>query len=83
MGNNSKQSSNELGSLAASILHDPNASGIQKKLAGSVLSQTHTPKQTSAEMERIASQALKNGNSAENTKILAGSVLSQSVKERK
>lgn len=80
---NKKQSSNKLGSFAASILNDPNTSGIQKKLAGSVLSQTHTPNQTGAKMEHIASQALKNPNSAENTKILAGSVLSQSVKERK
>ena len=80
---NKKQSSDKVGSLAAGILSDTNASAIQRKLAASVLSQTHTSKQTSAEMERIASQELKNGNSAENTKILAGSVLSQSVKERK
>jgi hypothetical protein len=39
---NSKQSSKDVSHLAAETLNNPNASAIQKSLAGSVLSQAGT-----------------------------------------
>ncbi|WP_338884765.1 hypothetical protein [Aeromonas hydrophila] len=75
---NKKQTSSELASEAAKILRDPNASKIQKELAGSVLAQSSTDKQTSSEMETVASKVLQSDKYNETTKSLAGSVLSQS-----
>ncbi len=43
---NKKTSSEKASSEAAKILQDKNSSGIQKKLAGSVLSQADPDKQT-------------------------------------
>ncbi|EKM0668498.1 hypothetical protein RBA25_003805 [Cronobacter turicensis] len=82
MANNNKQSSKDVAHLAAETLNNPNASAIQKSLAGSVLSQTGTKNQTGANMEAKASAALKNPGSSEVTKTLAGSVVSQSNKKR-
>jgi hypothetical protein len=78
---NKKTSSQKALSEAAKILQDKNSSGIQKKLAGSVLSQADPNKQTGAEMETIASQVLQSTKYSDDTKSLAGSVLSQSNKE--
>ncbi|EAQ4920005.1 hypothetical protein FCJ32_21600, partial [Salmonella enterica] len=64
-------------------LTDPNASAIQKSLAGSALSQRGTSNQTSGKMEHKASSALDNPRSSELTKQLAASVLAQSNKGRK
>lgn len=83
MSNNTKKTGDSLSSLAAKTLHNPNASAIQKALAGSALSQTGSTKQTSGSMEHKASAALNNPNSAALTKQLAGSVLAQSNKGRK
>ncbi len=83
MSFNPKQSSEKAGTLAAKVLSNPRASALQKMLAGSVLSQTHTLHQTSGEMEHIASRALQNKNSSATTKTLAASVLAQANKERK
>ena len=77
---NKKQSSKELAQEAAQILNDPNASDIQKQLAGSVLSQSSTGNQTSDKMETVASDVLKSKKYNKTTKKLAGSVLSQSNK---
>lgn len=82
MPKNTKQSSTSVTHIAAQILKDPNASAIQKRLAGSVLSQSYTQKETGADMEAIASQALRNPNSSDITKTLAGSVVSQANKKR-
>ncbi|HDX7866450.1 TPA: hypothetical protein RPP15_003787 [Escherichia coli] len=82
MANNDKQSSQDVAHLAAETLNNPNASAIQKSLAGSVLSQAGTKNQTGANMEAKASAALKNPRSSEVTKTLAGSVVSQSNKKR-
>ena len=68
-----KQSSKDVSHLAAETLNNPNASAIQKSLAGSVLSQAGTKNQTGA---------LKNPRSSDITKTLAGSVVSQSNKKR-
>ncbi|WP_338564307.1 hypothetical protein [Erwinia sp. E_sp_B04_7] len=83
MSNNTKKTGGSLASVAAKTLHNPNASAIQKALAGSALSQASSTNQTSGPMEHIASAALKNPNSAALTKQLAASVLAQSNKSRK
>jgi hypothetical protein len=82
MSKNSKQTSNTVSSLASGILRDPSASAIQKKLAASALSQTHSSKQTGSQMETKASQVLQSEKYSDTTKTLAASVLSQSNKER-
>lgn len=64
-------------------MNNPNASGIQKSLAGSALSQKGSSNQTSGAMEHKASAALNNPRSSELTKELAASVLAQSNKGRK
>lgn len=79
---NIKKTSNDLASLAGKILNDPDASKIQKTLAGSVLSQVNTENQTGARMEDIASDVLNSTKYNDTTKSLAGSVLSQSNKNR-
>jgi len=79
---NSKQSSKQMASKAASTLNDPSASKIQKSLAASVLSQSSTDNQTSGEMETVASKVLQSDKYADDTKSLAASVLSQSNKSR-
>jgi hypothetical protein len=72
-----KKSSEKASSEAAKILQDKNSSGIQKKLARSVLSQANPDKQTALEMETIASKVLQSTKYSDDTKSLAGSVLSQ------
>lgn len=79
---NSKQSSSKMASLASSVLTTAGASQIQKKLAGSVLSQAGTSNQTGAKMETVASQVLQSDKYSEKTKSLAASVLSQADKNR-
>lgn len=83
MAKNIKKSGDKLTSIAVETLKDPNASKIQKMLAGSVLSQANTDKQTGADMERIASDVMKSSLYSEKTKSLAASVLAQSNKKRK
>ncbi len=78
-----KKTSKSMGSFASAILKDPNASDIQKKLAGSVLAQSNSDKETSKEMETIASKVLQSEKYSEETKALAGSVLAQSKKDNK
>ncbi|ELE2995029.1 hypothetical protein RMF62_004408, partial [Escherichia coli] len=51
MNKNVKQTSENVASTAAKTLTDPNASAIQKSLAGSALSQRGTSNQTSGKME--------------------------------
>jgi hypothetical protein len=79
---NTKQSSKELASKAASTLNDPSASKVQKSLAASVLSQSSTGNQTSSEMESKASEVLKSSKYSDETKSFAASVLSQANKAR-
>jgi hypothetical protein len=76
----SKSTGNKVTATAARTLRDPNASGIQKSLAGSALAQAGTSKVTSKAMETKASAALKSAQSSVMTKELAGSVTSQSRK---
>lgn len=75
-----KKTSPGVGSLAASVLSDPNASKIQKQLAGSALSQTGTSKDAGTAMESKAAKVLDSSKYSDVTKTLAGSVLSQSKK---
>lgn len=79
---NKNSSSTTMARQASETLRNPNASAIQKSLAGSVLSQVAKEKQTSAEMETLASAVLRNDTYADATRSLAASVLSQSNKER-
>jgi len=80
MSGNDKKTSASMASLASEILQDPNASKIQKSLAGSALAQSGSSKQTGSAMETKASKALQSDKYSETTKKLAGSVLSQSKK---
>lgn len=80
--NNKKTTSSKITELAAKTLSNPNASDIQKSLAGSALSQSKTDKQTGSKLEDVASKALNSPKYNETTKKLAGSVLSQSNKKR-
>ena len=82
MARNNKKSSKRVSHIAAQTLNNPEASPIQKSLAGSVLSQTGTANQTSGELQTIASAALKDPSSDETTQTLAGSVVSQSTPDR-
>ncbi|EKM3681696.1 hypothetical protein PUS40_004460 [Vibrio alginolyticus] len=79
---NTKKSSKQVASLAATTLQDPSASKTAKTLAGSILAQSSTNKQTGADLEEKASKVLKSSKYSEDTKTLAGSVLSQSNKKR-
>lgn len=79
---NTKKTSSRIASQAAQVLKDPNASVIQKQLAGSALSQSRTDNQTGAHMEDVASKVLASPKYSEQTKTLAGSVLSQANKSR-
>ncbi|HFR4115135.1 TPA: hypothetical protein ACQ31I_002822 [Yersinia enterocolitica] len=82
MSKNTKKTSASVASLAAQILKDPNASAIEKSLAGSALSQTNTDNQTGAHMEDVAAQVLAEPKSSKLAKTLAGSVLAQANKQR-
>ncbi|MFD3231710.1 hypothetical protein [Rahnella aceris] len=79
---NSKQTSKAVAAQAAKTLNDPNASAIQRSLAGSALSQSKTGKETGKAMEAKAATALENPRSSALTRQLAGSVVSQSDKNR-
>jgi hypothetical protein len=79
---NSKQTSQDVASLAAQTLRDPNASAIAKSLAASALAQASSGKQTGADMEAKAAKALQSDKYSKATKTLAGSVVSQSDKKR-
>lgn len=79
---NNKKTSDKVASLAGKILNDPNASQIQKVLAGSVLSQVNPKHQTGAKLEDVAADVLNSSKYNDITKSLAGSVLSQSNKNR-
>jgi len=79
---NTKQTSGDVGKLAAQTLRDPQASAIAKSLAASALSQSSNTRQTGAAMEAKASRALANERSSDTTKTLAATVVSQSNKGR-
>lgn len=75
-----KSTGSKVATAAGRALSNPNASAIQRSLAGSALAQTGTSKTTSKPMETKASAALKNPNASANTRQLAGSVTSQAKK---
>lgn len=79
---NKKRTSSDLATQAARILNAKSASGIQKSLAGGVLSQRNPKKQTGASMEDKASMVLRSNKYSDITKSLAASLVSQSNKER-
>lgn len=77
-----KHSGPDTSKLASQVLRSQQSSGIQKSLAGSVLSQVDKQKMTGSQMEDVASKVLKSEKYSDVTKSLAGSVLSQSDKKR-
>jgi hypothetical protein len=79
---NKKITSHPVASLASHILHDKNASGTAKSLAGSALSQVNKGNETGKTLEKLASEVLQSNKYSTETKELAGSVLSQSDKKR-
>lgn len=79
---NKKQTGKKMSINASKVLSSNTSSAIQKKLAGSALSQSNTNKQTSKQMETTASKVLQSNKYNKDTKALAGSVLSQSNKKR-
>lgn len=79
---NYKSTTNKMATSAAKILNNSHSSNIQRKLAGSVLSQANTEKQSGSYMEDLASKVLSSQKYNQTTKSLAGSVVSQSNKER-
>ena len=68
MSKNTKQTSKSVGSLASQVLRNPTSSAIQKELAGSALSQSHSNKQTGSNMESKASQVLQSEKYSDTTK---------------
>lgn len=82
MSTNPKQTSSRIATIASDVLHDPNASDISKRLAGSALAQRSTSRQTGAEMEEVAARVLNSDKYSAINKELAASILSQSNKER-
>jgi hypothetical protein len=82
MATNSKQTTPRVATLAAKTLQSPNASAVQRSLAGSALRQAGTPAQTGAKTETRASAALGNPRASTTTQTLAGSVVSQSNRKR-
>ncbi len=79
---NRKTTGSKMQSLAGQTLNNPNASGIQKSLAASALSQSNPKHQTGTKMETVASNVLNSSKYNQTTKQLAASVLSQSNKKR-
>ncbi|WFR77248.1 hypothetical protein [Janthinobacterium rivuli] len=77
-----KNTGGKVATAAGRTLGNPNASALQRSLAGSALAQSGTQKVTGKAMEAKASAALQNGNSAATTRSLAGSLVSQSDKKR-
>lgn len=75
---NNKKTSSKVAETASSILKNKSASKIQKKLAGSALSQSKTNNKTSSKIESLASSVLSSSKYSKTTKEIAGSVLSQS-----
>ncbi|MBE0513931.1 hypothetical protein [Sulfurimonas sp.] len=76
-----KQTSGAMSSTAAKVMSNKSSSDIQRKLAGSALSQTGNKKVTSEKMETIASKVMQSDKYNSATKGLAASVLSQSTKK--
>ncbi len=65
MSKNTKQTSKAVSSLASDVLRNSSSSAIQKQLAASALSQTHSSKQTGSEMETKASKVLQSDKYSE------------------
>jgi hypothetical protein len=76
-----KKTSQKVASQAGKIMSDNSSSAIQRKLAGTVLSQVGNNKTTSENMESVASKVLKSNKYSAETKELAASALSQSTKK--
>ena len=76
-----KSSSASVAALAAQVMRDPRASGIQKSLAASVLAELDASCDASVEAEREASMVLRGTRYAEVTRRLAVSVMAKSRRD--
>ena len=79
---NSKTTSPKVGSLAGSVLQDPNASATAKRMAASALAQRQAGHQTGADLEDDAARVLRSEKYSDQTKTLAASVVAQANKAR-
>jgi len=82
MVKNLKQTSENIASLASSVLNDKTASRIAKKLAASALTQRSSTKESGKELEQIAHKVMNGKRYAQRTRTLAASVLAQANKPR-
>ncbi|MCA3083255.1 MAG: hypothetical protein ING30_12905 [Burkholderiales bacterium] len=82
MPKNTKQTSTQIGRLAAETLQNSSSSQVAKSLAASALSQRSGDRQTGSKMEDTAARVLASDRYAQDTKVLAASVLSQANKQR-
>lgn len=76
-----KSKINKVGSVAGRTLSNPNASAVQRSLAGSALAQKGTNKAAGKAMEAKASATLQNRTASTTTKQLANSITSQAIKK--
>jgi hypothetical protein len=79
---NLKVTSSRVASLAGSVLQDPNASAVAKRMAASALAQRQSGHQTSAQLEDEAARVLASAKYSDQTLSLAASVVAQSNKAR-
>lgn len=75
---NAKNTSPAVAQVAGATLADPGASKVQRRFAGSALSQVNNGRQPSLEIQAEAGRALRSDHAAERTKELAASLVSQS-----
>lgn len=74
----SKETSPKMAHLAAEIMRDPNATELEKSLAGSVLSEADPDRHPSEEMASIAAQVMSHSHEfSKNAVSLAASIVSQ------
>lgn len=79
---NNKKTSSSVASIAARALRKNDTSKIQRRLAGSALSQMQQDHQTGKQIETAAAKVLRSPRYSKETKQLAGSVLAQSNSNR-
>lgn len=81
MKKNTKQTSPKMATMASNVLHDPDKSYTQKRLAESALAQANTDKQTGEEMKDLAEHVLESKKYSKDTKKLAKCVYDQAPEE--
>lgn len=73
-----RMTSEKMAHLAAEIMRDPNASELEKSLAGSVLSQADPGREASPEIQDLAGQVMSHSHDfSKHAVSLAASIISQ------